>query len=61
MAKKKGERYKCDQCGLILLVEDECGCEDCDVFCCGVPMKPLKAEKKTVTAKAKAKATKVKK
>ncbi len=63
MAKKKGERYKCDECGLVLLVEDECGCDDCDVVCCGAPMKPFKVEKKTVMAKAKAKTkgTKVKK
>jgi hypothetical protein len=56
LAKKKGERYKCDQCGLVVLVEDVCGCEDCDVVCCGVPMKPVKEEKKAVKAKSKAKA-----
>jgi len=56
LAKKKGERYKCDQCGLVVLVEDVCGCEDCDVVCCGVPMKPVKEEKKAAKAKSKAKA-----
>ncbi len=63
MAKKKGERYKCEQCGLVVLVEDVCGCDDCDVVCCGAPMKSVKEEKKAVAAKpkAKTKATKAKK
>ncbi len=42
MAKKKGEKFKCDECGLVVVVEDVCGCEDCDVVCCGAPMKPVK-------------------
>jgi len=45
LAKKKGEKYKCDECGLVVLVEDVCGCEDCDVVCCGAPMKQVKEEK----------------
>lgn len=35
---KKGERYKCEECGVLVAVEDECGCEPCDLICCGVPM-----------------------
>ena len=54
--KKKGERYKCDECGLVVLVEDVCGCEDCDVICCGAPMKQVKAEKSVPKTKAKPKA-----
>ncbi len=50
MAKKKGEKYTCEECGLIVLVEDPCGCEECALVCCGEPMKPVKA-----TAKAKPK------
>ncbi|MCW4046943.1 MAG: hypothetical protein NWE99_05200 [Candidatus Bathyarchaeota archaeon] len=53
MAKKKGEKYKCEECGLIILVEDPCGCEECDIICCGEPMKPVKVSE----AKPKAKAT----
>ncbi len=45
MAKKKGERYKCDTCGLVVLVEDVCGCNDCDIVCCAAPMKQVKEEK----------------
>jgi len=46
---KKGERYKCEECGMIVTIADPCGCTECDLICCGVPMKPEK------TAKAKAK------
>jgi hypothetical protein len=60
LAKKKGERYKCEECGLVVLVEDVCGCEDCDVICCGAPMQQVKAEKPAAKAKPKAKAKRVK-
>jgi hypothetical protein len=39
MAKKKGERYKCEQCGLVVVVDDPCGCEPtCELMCCGEMM-----------------------
>ena len=41
MFKKKGERYQCEDCGLVILVEDPCGCESCEIVCCGEPMKPV--------------------
>jgi hypothetical protein len=54
LVKKKGERYKCDDCGLVVLVEDPCGCETCELVCCGKPMKPAKeAKAKSQPAKAK--------
>jgi len=53
LANKKGDKYKCEECGLIILVEDPCGCETCEIVCCGEPMKPVKA-----AAKAKPKAKK---
>lgn len=46
----KGDRYKCDECGMVVLVEDECGCSACDLICCDVPMK--KVTKKTAVKKA---------
>ena len=62
LAKKKGEKYKCDECGLVIVVEDVCGCDDCDVVCCGAPMKPLKeAAKLKPKAKPKTAAAKPKK
>jgi hypothetical protein len=55
LAKKKGEKYKCEDCGLVVLVEDVCGCEDCDIVCCGAPMKPVREEKSKPKPKTKAK------
>jgi hypothetical protein len=45
LAKKKGEKYKCDEYGMAVLVEDVCSCEDCDIVCCSTPMKQVKEEK----------------
>ena len=47
---KKGEKYKCDECGLIVVVADSCGCETVELICCEVPMKPVKAASKTKKA-----------
>ena len=58
---KKGEKYKCEECGLIVVVEDPCGCETIELICCEAPMKPVKAASKTKKAKAAKKATKSKK
>ena len=57
MVKKKGEKYECGECGLVVLVEDPCGCESCELVCCGEPMKPVKATQ----AKEKKQAPKAKK
>jgi len=54
LAKKKGEEYKCEECGLVVMVENPCDCEDsCELVCCEEPMKPVKA--KTAASKAPAK------
>jgi len=43
----KGDSYNCQVCGLVVTVDEVCGCaEVCDIICCGQPMKP----KKRVTA-----------
>jgi hypothetical protein len=58
---KKGEKYECENCGLVVVVEDPCGCEPVELMCCSVPMKPVKAAKakvkpvKKVKTKAKPK------
>lgn len=53
LAKKKGEQYKCDECGLVVLVETPCECgEGCELVCCDVPMKPFKAPAKISASKA---------
>jgi len=53
LANKKGEKYKCEECGLIVLIEDPCGCEPCDLICCGEQMKPVKAAKTKSKPKTK--------
>ena len=45
MAKKKGDKYKCEECGLVVIVDDTCGCSECELICCDVPMKPVKEAK----------------
>jgi len=45
MGKRKGEKYKCGECGLVVVVDDACGCSECDLICCGAAMKPLKETK----------------
>jgi hypothetical protein len=57
LASKKGEKYKCEECGLIVVVEDPCGCEVVELMCCNAPMKPVKAATKA-KPKAKSKTTK---
>lgn len=42
----KGDKYTCEECGIILAIDDPCGCTECDLICCDVPMKPLKVAKK---------------
>lgn len=42
-ATQKGSRYACDVCGLVVSVDNVCGCVDtCDIICCGQEMKPKK-------------------
>jgi len=48
---KKGDKYKCDDCGLVVVVEDPCGCTACDLICCGSQMKAVKPEAKKAVKK----------
>ena len=45
MAKKKGSKWECEECGLVMIVDDPCGCVACELLCCEVPMKEVKAKK----------------
>jgi hypothetical protein len=56
---KKGEKYECEECGLIVVVDDPCDCDTVELICCEAPMKPVKAVSKA-KAKPKAKAPKAK-
>lgn len=51
MAKKKGEKYECEECGMIVVVEDVCGCEECVLVCCETPMKKVKVPAKKAAKK----------
>jgi len=44
----KDDKYVCEACGLVVTVDEVCGCVDvCDIICCDQPMK-----RKEVKAKA---------
>lgn len=43
---KKGAKYKCDECGLVVVVDDPCGCSMYDLICCGEQMKEVKSKAK---------------
>ncbi len=44
-AKKKSvEKYSCEVCGLVVSVDEACGCaEACDLICCGTQMQKKRA------------------
>ena len=39
---KKGPKYTCDVCGLVVSVDTACGCEEIDLLCCSEPMRMTK-------------------
>ncbi|MGZ7065915.1 MAG: hypothetical protein ACXVI6_06140 [Candidatus Aminicenantales bacterium] len=44
---KKGEGYACQVCGVRVVVDEACGCEEEHVFiCCYRPMKKAAAKKR---------------
>ena len=55
---KKGEKLVCKECGLTVVVCDECGCETHELVCCGTPMKKKAVPKKKVAKKPARKAKK---
>jgi hypothetical protein len=43
----KGASLTCEVCGLVMSVDEVCGCVDvCDIICCGKPMKERKIKVK---------------
>lgn len=39
----KKPKYICESCGLVISVDEACGCvQTCDIICCGQPMKEKK-------------------
>lgn len=40
---QKGSKYACKACGLVIVVDQVCGCSDvCDLICCEQAMVPAK-------------------
>ena len=51
-AVKKEQSYECEICGLVVTVDEACGCiETCDILCCGQPMKKKKIKPKVASKK----------
>ena len=56
--KGKGQKYECQECGLVVTVDNACSCDSCELICCNEPMQPMEPEKpgkasdKPVKAKA---------
>ena len=37
-AKKAGSQLYCEECGIVLTVDEACDCGACDIICCGEEM-----------------------
>lgn len=46
MMVKKGDKYECGTCGVVMSVDEACDCAPCDFVCCGAPMKAAKPKAK---------------
>ncbi|MHB8770429.1 MAG: hypothetical protein ACYC7J_05485 [Syntrophales bacterium] len=59
MAKaKKGDYLSCNVCGLVVTVDEACGCASADVICCKKPMASGKVAAKKAKMAAAAKPAK---
>lgn len=38
---KKAAKYTCNECGVVLSVDNPCSCAPCDLTCCGQAMELL--------------------
>lgn len=44
---RKGDQYACGVCGLVVTVDNKCGCTGtCEIMCCDKPMVKVKKNKK---------------
>ncbi|HEY3277380.1 MAG TPA: hypothetical protein VGJ94_12230 [Syntrophorhabdaceae bacterium] len=37
-AVKKGSKFECAECGMVVVVDEACSCPACDLICCGESM-----------------------
>jgi hypothetical protein len=57
---KKGDKFRCIDCGIVIEISEPCDCEVCDLICCDVPMVFVREEEPRKKAKAKKKPAKKK-
>ncbi len=41
MKHKKGSKYICDACGVVVTVDEPCACDPCGISCCGETMRAV--------------------
>ena len=43
---RKGDKYECRVCGLVVKIDRKCGCTGtCEIMCCDKPMKKIRKAK----------------
>ncbi len=48
---RKGDSYSCQSCGLVVSVDEDCGCvEACEIMCCDMPMKRTRKSRASAAA-----------
>lgn len=49
---RKGDSYTCQSCGLVVSVDEDCGCvEACEIMCCEMPMKRARRPRASAAAR----------
>lgn len=57
MAKaKQGDYFSCAECGLVVVVDEVCGCDMAEIVCCEAPMEKGKLAANKARKKAQAQA-----
>ncbi len=41
---KAGDKLVCAECGVEVEVTKSCGCDNCEIICCGKPMETVKKQ-----------------
>ena len=55
---KRGDKFRCMDCGIIIEISELCDCEMCDLICCDLPMVFVKEEEPRKKAKVGKKSAK---
>jgi hypothetical protein len=49
----KGIKHKCEECGVVVVVDEPCECEPCELVCCGAPRVEVATKAKTQKKKTR--------